>query len=63
MKPHRPDREAEEEHAAAAEYYACISPALGVRFYEEIERLILEVRTRPTLYRRHVGEIRRHFST
>lgn len=24
---------------------------------------MVEVRTRPTLYRRHIGEIRRHFST
>jgi toxin ParE1/3/4 len=63
VKPHRLHREAEEEYAAAAEHYARISPALGIRFYEEIERLILEVRTHPTLYRRHAGDIRRHFST
>ena len=63
MKSHRLHREAEEEYAAAAEHYARISPALGIRFYEEIERLIFEVRTHPTLYRRHVGDIRRHFST
>ncbi len=47
----------------AAERYARISPALGIRFYEEIERLIADVCTQPTLYRRHAGEIRRHFST
>ncbi len=63
MKPHHLHREAQEEYAAAAEHYASISPALGIRFYEEIERLISDVRARPALYRRHVGEIRRHFST
>jgi len=63
VKPHRLHREAEGEYATAAEHYAGISPALGIRFYEEIERLIADVRARPTLYRRHVGDIRRHFST
>lgn len=63
MKPHRLHREAGEEYATAAGHYARISPVLGIRFYEEIERLIFEVRMHPTLYRRHVGDIRRHFST
>ena len=63
MKPRSLHREAEEEYAEAARHYAAISPALGIRFYQEIEGLISEVCARPTLYRRHVGEIRRHFST
>ncbi|MBP6506740.1 MAG: type II toxin-antitoxin system RelE/ParE family toxin [Opitutaceae bacterium] len=62
MKPYRLHRKAEEEYAAAAEHYARISPELGQRFYREIESLIAAVCAHPTLYRRHVGDIRRHFS-
>lgn len=40
MKPHGFHREADAEYAAAAEYYGGISPELGGRFYDEIERLI-----------------------
>ena len=46
MKPHGFYREAEEEAQAALEY-AAISPELGGRFYDEIERLIAEVCRRP----------------
>lgn len=40
MKPHRFHPEADEEYAAAATHYANITPQLGGRFYDEIERLI-----------------------
>jgi len=40
LKPHFFHPEAAEEYAAAAEYYFQIEPALGERFYDEIERLI-----------------------
>jgi hypothetical protein len=56
-------REAEREYAEATAHDARISPALGIRFYEEIERLITDIRARPTLYRFHSGKCRRHFST
>jgi plasmid stabilization system protein ParE len=63
VKPHGFHREASAEYAAAAEYYARINPALGVRFYDEIERLIAEACLHPRLYRRVRGEVRRHFTT
>lgn len=63
MKPHRFHRSAAAEYAVAAEYYAGINPALGQRFHAEIESLIAEVCTHPTLYRRHSDHTRRHFST
>ena len=62
MKPHGFHREAEAEYAEAAGYYAKIDPTLGGRFYDEIERLIAEVCARPQLYRRQLGEVRRHFT-
>jgi hypothetical protein len=37
--------EAEREYTDAASYYFKINPDLSVRFYDEIERLILEART------------------
>jgi hypothetical protein len=63
MKPHGFHRDALEEYAQAAEYYVAISPGLGGRFYDEIERLISEVCRAPSLYRRFRGSVRRHFST
>ncbi len=62
MKPHGFHREADAEYAVAAEYYASISPELGGRFYDEIERLIAEACAQPRLYRRVRGEVRRHFT-
>ena len=62
MKPHGFHREANAEYAAASEYYARISPELGGRFYDEIERLIAEACAHPRMYRRVRGEIRRHFT-
>jgi len=63
VKPHGFHREADAEYAAAAEYYAGISPELGGRFYDEIERLIAEACAHPRLYRPLRGEIRRHFTS
>ena len=36
--------QADEEYAEAVEYYAHINPELGKRFYDHIERLIIDVR-------------------
>ncbi len=63
MKPHRFHRLADDEYARAAEYYAAISPQLGGRFYDEIERLITEIRNQPGLFRIFDSPARRHFST
>ncbi|AHF91969.1 plasmid stabilization protein [Opitutaceae bacterium TAV5] len=63
MKPHGFHREAEEEYVKAAGYYAKISPDLGERFYDEMERLIAEVCRWPQTYRYIRRPVRRHFST
>jgi len=63
VKPYRVHREAADEYAQAADYYAQIRPELGRRFFTEIQSLIADVSLRPALYRRHMGEVRRHFST
>lgn len=63
MKPHGFHREALDEYAQAAGDYAKISPELGGRFYDEMERLIGEICRAPALYRRIRGPVRRHFST
>ena len=44
MKPFAFHPEAGEEYTQAAQYYANIASDLGIRFSDEIERLILEVR-------------------
>ena len=54
--------DAERELREALEYYANISPALGVRFYREMEQLMTEVCSRPTLYREFDPPARRHFT-
>ena len=46
MKPHVFHPDAGEE-SRAVEYYADIASELGVRFHDEIERLITEVRRQP----------------
>jgi len=53
---------ADEEYAQAAAYYAGISPELGQRFYDHIERLILDIRREPGRYRWFDRPLRRHFS-
>jgi hypothetical protein len=40
VKPYAFHPAAEVEYTQAAEYYGSIAPELGVRFYDEIERLI-----------------------
>lgn len=63
MKRYKLHREAEDEYVSAAEYYSNIDPELGGRFYDEIERLIREIRQQPVRYRLVEPPIRRHFST
>ncbi len=53
---------AERELREALEYYANISPELGVRFYREMEQLMAEVCSRPMLYREFDPPARRHFT-
>jgi hypothetical protein len=62
VKPHRFHRAADVEYAEAAAYYADISAQLGGRFYEEIERLIAEIRAHPAQFRALEPPARRHFS-
>jgi plasmid stabilization system protein ParE len=54
--------EADEEFAGAVAYYSAISPELGVRFYREMERLLLEVAANPARFRKLDPPVRRHFS-
>jgi hypothetical protein len=39
--------EADAEYTRAVQYYAAIRPELGSRLYDEIERLIEEIRRQP----------------
>jgi len=54
--------EAEAEYVAAAAYYAAVEAQLGQRFFDEIERLIQDVREQPDRFRLFDPPIRRHFS-
>jgi toxin ParE1/3/4 len=56
-------RAAKREYCNDAAYYAKISPDLGVRFYDEIDRLINDVHRDPERYALFDPPIRRHFST
>jgi len=47
VKPHIFHPHAAEEYARAIEYYADIASELGIRFYDEIERLSREIRRQP----------------
>jgi plasmid stabilization system protein ParE len=62
VKPHAFHRDAQQEFIEAAGYYTRILPELGVRFYDEIERLILDIRRDPERYPLFDPPIRRHFS-
>lgn len=62
MKPHRFHPEADEEYAASATHHASISPELGGRFFDEIERLIAEACAAPHRYRKIGGDVRRHLA-
>lgn len=59
MKPYAFHPQANEEYAQAAQYYAAIAPELGAHFYDEIERLILEVRQQPDRFFRFRPPARR----
>ena len=62
MKPVILHREALEEFDAAAAHYASISPAVGQRFYDVIDRLIAQASASPGTYRFIRKPARRHFS-
>ena len=62
MKPHALHPEADQEYAEAAQHYAGVSPELGGRFFDEIERLISEACARPRAFRQIPPPVRRHFS-
>jgi plasmid stabilization system protein ParE len=63
VKPHVFHPTADAEYAAAATYYAGIDPELGGRFYDEMERLIREVRKQPERFWMFEPPARRHRST
>jgi toxin ParE1/3/4 len=62
VKRHVFQSEAEQEYADAANYYFQIDPELAGRFYDEIERLIIEIRKQPERFRLFDPPVRRHFS-
>lgn len=47
MKPHIFHPEAREEYIQAVQHYSDVRPELGARLYQEIERLIHEIRREP----------------
>ena len=59
MKPYTFHPAAGGEYVQAAEYYAAILPELGGRFYEEIERLIVQMRRQPDRFFRFSPPARR----
>lgn len=63
MKLHIFHPAADAEYTEAATYYASIDPELGGRFYDEIERLIREVRKQPERFWMFDPPARRHLST
>jgi len=63
VKPHAFHPEAAAEYADAANSYARIHPELGGRFYDEMERLIQDIRREPQRFRRLDPPAQRHFST
>jgi plasmid stabilization system protein ParE len=59
LKPHFFHPDAGEEYTQAVLYYAGVSPELGGRLYDEIERLIQEVRRQPERFARFSPPTRR----
>jgi toxin ParE1/3/4 len=59
VKPYTFHPAASAEYVEAAEYYAAITPPLGGRFFEEIERLIIEVRRQPGRFFQFSPPVRR----
>ena len=62
MKPFIFHPEAKVEFAEAASYYATVTPALGVRFHDEIHRLIADACQTPGTFRFIRKPARRHFT-
>ncbi len=62
MKPHLFHPEADSEYAAEVLKYGEISPALGGRFYDEIESLIAQIRAHPAMFRAFDPPARRNLS-
>ena len=52
MKPHVFHPAADEEYFRAVQFYVAVAPELGRRLYDEIERLIQEVRLQPERFSR-----------
>lgn len=63
MKPHVFHPAAAEEYTEAARYYGGIEAELSGRFYDEMERLIREVRSQPMRFWMFDPPVRRHLST
>ena len=59
MKSYAFHPDASVEYTQAAGYYFAIDPELGRRFYDEIERLITEVRRQPKRFPRFGPSARR----
>jgi len=51
LKTHAFHLEANEEYAEAAQFYFRIDPELAGRFYDEIERLVGDIRKYPDRFR------------
>jgi toxin ParE1/3/4 len=62
VKPYAFHPEAEVEYVQAAEYYAAIDSSLGTRFFDEVERLISQVRRQPDRFLRFSVLARRALS-
>jgi hypothetical protein len=54
--------EARLEYQEAAQSYTTIDQELGGRFFDEVEKLIQDIRRAPDRYRRFDPPARRHFS-
>jgi toxin ParE1/3/4 len=59
VKPHAFHPEADAEYALSAETYASHGAELGGRFYDEIERVIAEIREAPHRFREYDPPARR----
>jgi len=62
VRPYILHHAAETEYLDAIRYYAGINLELGGKFYDEMERLITDVRRDPELFRVYDPPARRHFS-
>ena len=62
MKPHVFHLDADAEYTRAVQYHAGIRPELGSRLYDEIERLIQEIRRQPDRFFRFSPPARRALS-